>query len=504
MEPSGHCPYLGLKQNRAIRFASPTSEHRCYVGGEPIDIPVDQSSYCLSQGHIHCPLYTGSMLGTTPVAPEPTFALPLAETPGLRGWMASLSPRDRSIYALMIGLLGVIAAIYIVLGLQSLLSGDSTATQPTPVATDAAAAVLPTAASAVTALPATPTALPTNVAPTAAPSPEPTANIIFPPTQVATSAPTEPAVTSEPSAAPTSTLAAAASTRTPPPATAAPTSAPATPTQAAVMSEESITLYFGDESGALLVPVQRLAQVEDGQVARAAVNELIVGPRESLQPLLLPTTRLLDLRIDDGTAIINFDRRPTGQGDVRGYQAVVLTLTQFTSIQRVQFQINGQNTGIGGTGPATRPILNPLNPDGLPATIGTTEFLPLYFPLKNGEYDVRIIRLVPKTTETARATINALLEGPGTFAYAVQEVIPVGTELRGISIGQSTRVITVDFTQPFASAVNREAATRNIVQSLTALPDVRGVQILVEGQPLADQWGEAYRNGFGRPVINPE
>lgn len=38
VEPSGHCPYLGLKQNQAIRFASPTPEHRCYAAGQAQEI----------------------------------------------------------------------------------------------------------------------------------------------------------------------------------------------------------------------------------------------------------------------------------------------------------------------------------------------------------------------------------------------------------------------------------------------------------------------------------
>ncbi|MBC8160583.1 MAG: GerMN domain-containing protein [Roseiflexaceae bacterium] len=522
MEPSGHCPYLGLKQNRAIRFASPTTEHRCYVSGDPIDIPVDQGSYCLSQGHIHCPLYTGSMLGTTQATEPPLASPPLAERPGLRGWMASLSPRDRGVYALMLGLLSLIAAIYIFLGAQSLFGDGSLAPGPRPAATAAAIAAAPTGqpTAGATGLPATPTALPTRIPPTAVPAPQPTDNVLFPPTAAPTDVPAETATTA--AAAPTTTatptsVPAPAATGIVAPPTSAPTSAPATaatatalpptsaPTQTpATTTQQPLTLFFGDASGTLYVPVQRQVLVADGQVASAAVNELIAGPSENLVPLLLPSTELLGLEISGGTATVNFDRWPSAQGDLRGYNAVVLTLTQFTNIQRVQFQVGGQNIGIGGSGPVGRPVLNVLNPEGLEPSTSTSEFLPLYFPLKSGEYDVRIIRLAPKTNETARATMNALLAGPGSYASAVQAVIPRGTELRDISIDQSSRVITVDFSQAFASATNREAATRNIVQSLTTLPNVRGVQILVEGQPLADQWGEAYRNGFGVPTINPE
>lgn len=103
VEPSGHCPYLGLKQNRAIRFASPTSEHRCYVSGEAREIPVSQSSYCLSQEHVSCPLYNGLELASTP---EGVLG-PVPEPPagGLGSWVGSLSPRDRLIYVGLVALL---------------------------------------------------------------------------------------------------------------------------------------------------------------------------------------------------------------------------------------------------------------------------------------------------------------------------------------------------------------------------------------------------------------
>ena len=121
-EPNGHCPYLGLKQNRAIRFASPTPEHRCFVSGEPLEIPVDQASYCLAQGHVHCPLYMGLSLPTTGETAATPIGIATPPPGGVRGWFASLSPRDRKIYAFMIGMLALIVAIYLFVGLQSFLS----------------------------------------------------------------------------------------------------------------------------------------------------------------------------------------------------------------------------------------------------------------------------------------------------------------------------------------------------------------------------------------------
>jgi spore germination protein GerM len=112
----------------------------------------------------------------------------------------------------------------------------------------------------------------------------------------------------------------------------------------------------------------------------------------------------------------------------------------------------------------------------------------------DGSHDVRLIRMVPKTKQTAEATVRALLEGPGQYEGVVSQVIPPGTELRGIK--KDGDVILVDFTEPFAGAPN--AAIRTIVQSLTTIRGVGGVQFLVEGQPYLD--GQV----FGPRAVNQE
>ena len=543
VEPTGHCPYLGLKQNRAIRFASPTPEHRCYVSGEPLEIPMDQGSYCLSPNHVHCPLYMGlsvPTIGESAVAPAGSRLV--APQGGLRGWLATLSARDRAIYALMLAMLALIVAIYLIAGLQTFFgrsAGVSVSEQPTLISTAAPPeatepAIVFTAAPAAT-VPPTPTNLPTST-PSPVPTEQPTQEpLVIPPTQpaasppatsapaaptavpVATSAPTSPPATSAPAAPTAAPVATSAPTSPPIAPTAAPTSPPrpplpptptqpppasAPPTQPPVsISTETLTLYFGDATGTLYVPVQRRVSVENKQVARAAIRELIAGPPAGLTRLVLPNVEILGIQISNGTATVNFDRRPTGQGDVRGFYAIMYTLIEFPSIERVQFQINGQNIGVNGSGPLAWTPINPLNPQGLPVDYSQTEFLPLYFVSDDGRYDIRILRMVPKTRQVAEATVRALLEGPGSYDYAVQRVIPEGTDLRGIRLANG--IVIVDFTQPFAGASDRAAAVRTVVESLTTLRGVNGVQFLVEGRSLGEYWGGNYGDVFGRPPINP-
>ncbi|GIV90014.1 MAG: hypothetical protein KatS3mg055_2532 [Chloroflexus sp.] len=197
-EPSGHCPYLGLKQNQAIRFASPTPEHRCYAAGQAQEIPqVEpdyQVRYCLSASHVRCPLYMGMPFPTTSTsavpstAPSPAAVVPSAttEASGLQAWLADLNPRDQLIYSSLLIVLVVVLMGYAFGGIafvSSLLqpTGEPNGTQP---------AVSPTSLSPLTpTVPVPATASPTMTltpSPTITPSPTATPYELIPVTNTPT------------------------------------------------------------------------------------------------------------------------------------------------------------------------------------------------------------------------------------------------------------------------------------------------------------------------------
>lgn len=487
----------------------------------------------------------------TPPAPRVTDA-----NVSRRAWLAGLAPRDRLIYGALLTTLGIIAATYIGLALVSVFAPAPDANQPTPTAATAAstAAVVVALPSSTAAALATPTLPPPAVTPTNLPTrtlqPSPTtaptqAPAILLPTRtdaaccVATAIPLAATITTRPTrqiaatqvastlpstvvstiTQPAATLRATAAlpptrapaTRVPAtrvPATRAPvvplpTAIPATavPPVAKPVRTERLWLYFGDVTGSLFVAVQRNVRIEGGEIAAAAVRELIAGPRGGLQPVLDSQAQLRSVRIADGIAFVDFDRDPA-RGDSRGLQALALTLTHYSAIRQVQVQVNGSDLNLGNLGALDRPIINPLNPSGLPFDFRATEFLPLYFPSVDGQHTVRVIRMVPKTRQTATETIAALLEGPGEYSYAVRRVIPSDTTLLGLTIDDG--IATINLSEGFAGAEDRGAAARSIVQSLTTLPQIRGTRLLVEGVSLAERWGGEFGIVFERPLINPE
>ncbi len=481
VKPSSHCPHLGLKQNRAIRFASPTSEHRCYVTGEAQDIPVDQASYCLCPEHVNCPLYMGLSMSSTPSG----LSADHADKPGgVRRWLALLSMRDKLIYGALLSMMLFILGIYIVLAVQLLLD-----TNPANNEVEAyPASASPTATPSIPATDTVPTLSPAAVVPpveneTVVPTAEPT----LPPEQEATAA-------QPPESTPT--LAAESAT-----------------TQAEVL------LYFAEPTGTLLVPAARQVSVASDapeQLATAALSELIAGPlpgsglngavasnvglRE--EPVLSPT----------GILTINLDRSP---GDDMALKAIALTLTELQAVESVQIQVDGQDVGLAGDNERIgRLPYNIHNPAGLPESFGSreTSFLSLYFPSSNvqGHY-TRISRLVPRTTSPARKTVEELLAGPGPFGNLLTSPIPADTQLNDIRFDDNDdQFLIVDLSQPFADAINREAALDTLLLSLTDLRNaeqepIEKVQVLIDGRELSEAWGSEFAQPFfTRPALNAE
>ncbi len=533
-EGATHCPYIGLKQNRAIRFSTPIAEHRCYINGEATEIPVDQSSYCLSQFHTQCPLYMGSLASPKKAddiqllvkdrknmqsaARQPT-SLPAREqtpaadrrvvversdtdeapyVPPSRGRSRSTRTATQSTmqipvaaYGAVIGVLVVAVLLYI---FADVLVGNRQAAEPVIEPTVASAATdfepLPTSA-AMTETPADSVAvlLPSATTQVATPAPITVATATFAPRPTARTVST---------LTPVPTVANAVATNT----TATTVATVATVATAATSSDTVDTplwLYFADSSGTMLVPVYRTVPVVARRVAGAAVTSMIDGPRAGMQPLIAPETQVKSLNVRDGVAYLDFDRSPSSEGDIRGYIALVHTLTQFSTVKSVQFSINGvavKNPNI----PSSRPRINEWNPNNL--SIDEATVLTLYFVSADGKYDIPVTKLVPRTAEIATATINALIGGAGTYADRVKQTIPSDTTIRSIALQNG--VLQVDFSAAFANASDRAGAMRTLVESVTTIAGVNGIRVTVEGQGLSGVWSPEFDRVFEARAVNPE
>ena len=112
----------------------------------------------------------------------------------------------------------------------------------------------------------------------------------------------------------------------------------------------TIQLWFSDSNGRTLIAEEREISRYEG-IARATINELINGP--NVNSVLLPTipvgTVLRDINVrSDGLVIVDFSRELISNhiggttAEALTVYSIVNTLTQFPTVDRVQFLVEGQ------------------------------------------------------------------------------------------------------------------------------------------------------------------
>jgi germination protein M len=156
----------------------------------------------------------------------------------------------------------------------------------------------------------------------------------------------------------TTTAAVTSTTGTAPTTVATTTTTAATPTTAA-SATTGIKVYFmleggGSETrpGPFLVSVYREVP-QTLQVAGSAINALIAGPTAdeqasvpALSSAVPADTMLLGISIHDGLATVDLSREFEAGGGTFSMAArlaqVVFTLTQFPTVQQVEFQLDGE------------------------------------------------------------------------------------------------------------------------------------------------------------------
>lgn len=258
-------------------------------------------------------------------------------------------------------------------------------------------------------------------------------------------------------------------------------------------------VYFPEVRGNYLVPVTVLIPWTEG-VAKAALGKLIEGPtpaqemRFGLISVLPPTTKVHGITIRDGTAVIDFDSSfleydPGLERLVLG--SIIFTFLQFPTVDEVEILVEGvkQEKFPGGT----RCEGNFSRDFGLNLEIAeeVTDFQPttpvqLYFCTLLGEEQIfylPVTRVAAGKKEIVDVTINELLKGPKRGSGLFSD-IPPGTQLKGYLIKEE--ILAVDFSQEILNykggLTGEENLLHQLLFTLTAIPGIEKVQILVEGK----------------------
>ncbi|OEF99991.1 hypothetical protein BHF71_06875 [Vulcanibacillus modesticaldus] len=124
-----------------------------------------------------------------------------------------------------------------------------------------------------------------------------------------------------------------------------------------------VTLYFYRtlQDKEYLVPVTRLIPKTD-DIAKATLEQLIIGPKpgSNLTSSLLPTTKILSVKVSDNYLVADFDEEILGLDKQLSNQLIdmiVYSLTENTNIPTIQIKIKGETGNIPGI--LSEPIMRP-------------------------------------------------------------------------------------------------------------------------------------------------
>ncbi len=255
-----------------------------------------------------------------------------------------------------------------------------------------------------------------------------------------------------------------------------------------------ITLYYKDSNG-YIVPVVRNLKKEEG-IAKAALSSLVDSPENrsdlkilGLEPVL-PANTKIELAIkEDGLIRANFSDEILSLKDKKEEEglvnAIVYTLTEFETIDKVQILVNNEiresltyGTKVGT--PISRGNINNLHNN----IEGESEKLTLYmYNNPTGEYTY----FVPITKNVSSSSIN--------IESALKELIDIKDECEGLELDfpDGTKVFSVNlengiaqanFSQHLIQLTNIEKAnnlTKAIGLTLKEFDGVQGVKLVIDG-----------------------
>lgn len=256
----------------------------------------------------------------------------------------------------------------------------------------------------------------------------------------------------------------------------------------------STVVYYQDNYG-YLVPVMCRVPMQDG-IAKATLNRMIQSVDNDMQAArlglrtVLPENTTIDLDITNGLARIDLSEEVLHMADAAAesnmIRAIVQTLTEFDSVDRVEFLIGGQKkeTLPHGTSVAGQFTRGDINLESAEPTISlaSSEPVTLYFPADSGAVIVPVTRMVNSGADINTAVLE-LAKGPAN-GDMLESVVPPGCGLIDVKVEDG--IAKLNFTGEFVNLVQNSdggrMALKALVLTCTQFDGIKGVELYVDGE----------------------
>jgi len=275
------------------------------------------------------------------------------------------------------------------------------------------------------------------------------------------------------------------------------------------------TIYFFDYSGDVVPLTLDIPKVE--WIGKEVLQYMTVGgPAEDLLPPgfrpVLPegTSFSLNVKADQKLAIIDFSKEflnyeaKSAADEKKILDAIIWSMSEFSTVEKVEIRVNGY---LLETMPQwDTPVIEPLSRvDGINIelanniNISNTTPVTLYFSksYEGFNYLVPVTRLIQKTDNIAKATLEQLIIGPKTGSELVSPILPT-TKL--LSVKVSDNLVVADFDEEILG-INELLTMEQvdmIVWSLIENTHTPTIQIKIKGDT------DVLPANLTEPIIAPE
>ncbi|MBR1759160.1 MAG: GerMN domain-containing protein [Lachnospiraceae bacterium] len=264
-----------------------------------------------------------------------------------------------------------------------------------------------------------------------------------------------------------------------------------------VQNENTYKVYFTNGEETMLVETTYQAKsTEPGALIEELAEAMSIVPASGAYKKVRPEDMNIFERYlltRSGTLILYYDdtyHNLKGTTEVLYRAAVVKTLCQIEGVEGIEIYVNDEPlTTEAGTAVGVM-----VADDFLDNTFGELSFsqtmvVSLYFATASGDAlrEVRINTVYDGSYSLERMVVEQLLKGPtvitGLEEGLVQDTLPAQTSINRVSVRDG--VCYVDFSEDFLSKrpeITDQATIYAVVDSLTSLEDIAGVQFLIDGQ----------------------